>query len=253
MKITMQHKMWAWHAWNHVLAIAALAVIVANQYWGLLLVALLLSAANAIVAANVSLHRYLSHRSFKTGKYRDLFLRYISVWAGLGPSIMWVIAHRQHHADSDTDADYQNPRVIGKLRSWFTVYPKTNFQVRYGKDIMRCKHSKWIYNNYFKIQAGLYVSLFLINPWLPLIVLAIPMTAVFHGAAAIGVLTHIWGYRVAESSDKSTNNWLAAILSFGEGWHNWHHTHPGDHRHGHKWWEIDPPAWVIETFFATNK
>ena len=249
--MTMQQKMWAWHAWNHVIAIIGIFSIIVNGYWGLLLVALVLSFLCTQVA-NISLHRYLTHRSFKTGPKRDLLLRLISVWAGLGPSIMWVIAHRQHHADSDKPEDYQNPRVIGKLKSWFTIYPKTNFNIKYGKDIMRCKYSKFIYKNYFKIQFVCYALAFIINPWIAVVALAIPMTVVFHGAAAIGVLTHTWGYRVAESGDLSTNNWLAAIMSGGEGWHNWHHAHPGDYRNGYKWWELDPPAWIIEKFFIIN-
>ena len=153
--MNMQQKMWLWHTWNHLVTIVGLVLIILGNHWGLLIAALLLSFLNTL-AANISLHRYLSHRTFKTGPLRDLFLRYISIWPGLGPSIMWVIAHRQHHADSDTPDDYQNPRVIGKLRSWFTIYPKTNFNIKFGKDIIRCRHSKFIYKNYFKIQFMLY-------------------------------------------------------------------------------------------------
>jgi stearoyl-CoA desaturase (delta-9 desaturase) len=249
--MTMQQKMWAWHTWNHVIALIGLYLIFTTGSWGLLAVAVFFGLVTDTVA-NISLHRYLSHKSFKTGKYRDIFLRWISIYAGLGPSVMWVIAHRQHHADSDTDHDYQNPRIIGKFNSWFTIYPKTQFKVAYGKDIIKCKHSRFIHKHYFKIQAALYISLFLINPWLPIVALAIPMVMTFHGAAAIGVLTHIWGYRVIETRDKSTNNWLASIISFGEGWHNSHHGRPGDYRHGHQWWELDPPAWIIEKFFKVN-
>jgi stearoyl-CoA desaturase (delta-9 desaturase) len=114
---------------------------------------------------------------------------------------------------------------------------------------MRCAHSRFIHDHYFAIQFALYALCFIINPYLAVILLAIPMTITFHGAASIGVLTHTWGYRIAETTDKSTNNWLAAIMSGGEGWHNYHHAHPSDHRNGYRWWELDPPAWIIERFF----
>lgn len=247
----MQQKMWTWHTWNHLIAIVGLYFIFSTASWGLLVAALCLGLITDLIA-NISLHRYLSHKSFKTGKLRDIFLRYSSIYTGLGSPIMWVIAHRQHHADSDTSDDYQNPRIIGKFRSWFTIYPKTSFRSAYGKDVIRCKHNRFIHKYYFKIQAALYISLFLINPWLPVVVMAIPMIMTFHGAAAIGVLTHTWGYRVIDSKDKSTNNWVASILSCGEGWHNYHHSRPGDYRHGHQWWEIDPPAWIIEKVFIVH-
>jgi stearoyl-CoA desaturase (delta-9 desaturase) len=244
----MQQKMWLWHFCNQVIALVGTYFIFVNGYWGFLTVALIASMM-AGLAVNVSLHRYLSHRSFKTGPIRDIFLRWWSVLAGLGPSIMWVIAHRQHHADSDTERDFQNPRVIGKFRSWFTIYPETEFKLAYAKDMLRCKHSRFIYQHYFKIQLALYMIAFVINPWLPVLLFAIPYTFAFHGAASIGVLTHLWGYRVIECKDSSTNNILASFLSFGEGWHNYHHAKPNDYRHGHLWWELDPPAWVIEKFF----
>jgi stearoyl-CoA desaturase (delta-9 desaturase) len=37
----------------------------------------------------------------------------------------------------------------------------------------------------------------------------------------------------------STNNFVVAILTFGEGWHNNHHAHPVSARHGIAWWEVD--------------
>jgi stearoyl-CoA desaturase (delta-9 desaturase) len=71
----------------------------------------------------------------------------------------------------------------------------------------------------------------------------------FHGAQAIGVLPHIWGYRNHNVNDKSRNNWLASVLALGEGWHNNHHANPGRWWQGEKWWEFDPPAFMIKYFF----
>lgn len=248
MKITMQHKMWAWHTWSHVAFIIGLSAIIVNGQWGYLIPAFILAFMSQVFVS-ISLHRYLAHKSFKTGNLRDVFLRYITIWTGLGPSIMWVMAHRHHHAYADTPEDFQNPRIIGAMRSWFTVYPKFKLSPRWGKDLYSNHHNKFIYNNYFKIQFIAYILLFAINPYLCFIVLAAPAVACFHGAASIGVLTHLWGYRVHNSKDTSTNNILANILMPGEGWHNHHHARPGDYRFGHGKFEWDPPAWIIEKFF----
>lgn len=247
MNLSMQKKMWLWHIFNHIVFFIGLYFIILNQQWIYLISGLILMYISQTFAS-ISLHRYLAHKSFKTGPIRDIFLRYITIWTGLGPSIMWVIAHRHHHAYSDTEQDFQNPRIIGAFRSWFTIYPKLNFSPRWGKDLYNNKHNRFIYNNYFKIQAILYICLFLINPYLCFSLLALPAVGCFHGAASIGVLTHMWGYRPWNSKDSSTNNWIAAIMMPGEGWHNHHHARPGDYRYGHKWWEFDPPAWVIEKF-----
>lgn len=247
MNLTFQKKMWIWHIWNHIVFIFGLVAIFETSSWAFLIASVVFAFITQVFAS-ISLHRYLAHKSFKTGPLRDIFLRYISIWSGLGPSIMWVMAHRYHHVYSDTKEDFQNPRIIGKLRSWFTVYPTLKMSPRWGKDLYGNKHNRFIYNNYFKIQFTLYVVLFLINPILCFALLAAPAVACFHGAASIGVLTHLWGYRVHDNNDSSTNNVIANILMPGEGWHNHHHAKPGDYRYGHGRFEWDPPAWVIEKF-----
>jgi stearoyl-CoA desaturase (delta-9 desaturase) len=71
--------------------------------------------------------------------------------------------------------------------------------------------------------------------------------------SALTVIGHTHGYTNYTINDSSKNSWLANILSLGEGWHNNHHAQPWNHRQGHRWWEIDPPAWVIENIIRTNK
>ncbi len=62
----------------------------------------------------------------------------------------------------------------------------------------------------------------------------------WHTTFAVNSVTHVWGYRNYETHDSSTNHWLVALLTGGEGWHNNHHAHPVSAAHGHKWWEFDP-------------
>jgi stearoyl-CoA desaturase (delta-9 desaturase) len=50
---------------------------------------------------------------------------------------------------------------------------------------------------------------------------------------------HQFGYRNVESSDRSTNCWWVALLTFGEGWHNNHHASQASARFGWQWWEVD--------------
>ena len=41
------------------------------------------------------------------------------------------------------------------------------------------------------------------------------------------------------NGDNSRNNWLFALATNGEGWHNNHHADPRSAAHGHRWWELD--------------
>ena len=67
--------------------------------------------------------------------------------------------------------------------------------------------------------------------------------------------THMWGTRRFETRDDSRNNWLIALVTSGEGWHNNHHAHPSSARHGLAWYEFDL-SWIqikILMFFGIAK
>jgi stearoyl-CoA desaturase (Delta-9 desaturase) len=55
----------------------------------------------------------------------------------------------------------------------------------------------------------------------------------------INSLAHRFGSRPYATRDNSRNNWLLALLTFGEGWHNNHHFFPGSARNGFRWWQLD--------------
>jgi stearoyl-CoA desaturase (delta-9 desaturase) len=54
----------------------------------------------------------------------------------------------------------------------------------------------------------------------------------------------LFGARRYEVGDKSRNNRLVALLTFGEGWHNNHHAFPRSARHGLRRSEIDI-SWIV--------
>ncbi len=69
--------------------------------------------------------------------------------------------------------------------------------------------------------------------------------AVWHVTWAVNSVTHLWGYRNYQTNDHSINNWVVALLTSGEGWHNNHHAKPRAASHGQRWWEFDATYWVV--------
>jgi stearoyl-CoA desaturase (delta-9 desaturase) len=61
----------------------------------------------------------------------------------------------------------------------------------------------------------------------------------WHVTWGVNSAAHLWGYRNYETRENSRNNWLIALGTNGEGWHNNHHADPRTAQHGHRWWEID--------------
>lgn len=240
--------------YNHSVAIIGVIFIVNTQQYNWLWIGLLSYFLIGIFSANISMHRYLSHKSFKTGKIRDIFLKYISILCCFGSPISWCALHRHHHAHSDTDNDIQNPKVIGKLKSWFAIYPNVNIKPKLVGDLLQDSHIKFIHKNYFKIIIVTSLCLVIINPLFYIFAFVVPAVLCFHGAAAIGVIPHLksMGYKIIQTKDDSVNSPLASILSLGEGWHNYHHAYPHKYQQGTKWWEIDPSAFFIKHLFSLN-
>tara|TARA_B100000212_G_scaffold278502_1_gene218164 strand:+ start:2876 stop:3622 length:747 start_codon:yes stop_codon:yes gene_type:complete len=219
--------------------------------WYYVLAGFLMYLFVGLISANISMHRYISHKSFETTPYKDKFLKYVSILACFGSPISWAALHRHHHKYSDTERDIQNPKEIGALRSWSSLYPEVKISPRMVVDLMKDKDSKFIHQHYFKFIMALATVWFVIDPMLLVWCFSFPAIMSFHGASTIGVIPHYeWaGYKVANTDDDSVNSPIASLLSLGEGWHNYHHSNSSDYRHGHKWWELDPSAFIIEKIF----
>ena len=69
--------------------------------------------------------------------------------------------------------------------------------------------------------------------------------AVYHGTFCINSLAHLVGKRRYITGDDSRNNWLLAIITMGEGWHNNHHAYQSSARQGFYWWEYDPTFYLL--------
>jgi stearoyl-CoA desaturase (delta-9 desaturase) len=68
-----------------------------------------------------------------------------------------------------------------------------------------------------------------------------------HITFCINSLAHVLGSRSYSTNDSSRNNFVLAILTLGEGWHNNHHCAPGSVKQGFKWWQIDLSYYGIKT------
>jgi stearoyl-CoA desaturase (Delta-9 desaturase) len=68
-----------------------------------------------------------------------------------------------------------------------------------------------------------------------------------HATFSINSLAHVWGRRRYVTADDSRNNWLLAVFTMGEAWHNNHHAYLSSVRQGFRWWEIYPTFYIFKT------
>jgi stearoyl-CoA desaturase (delta-9 desaturase) len=68
----------------------------------------------------------------------------------------------------------------------------------------------------------------------------------FHGTFTINSVAHLWGSRRFDTADDSRNNFVLAIITLGEGWHNNHHKFMYACQQGIRWWEVDVTYYALK-------
>jgi stearoyl-CoA desaturase (delta-9 desaturase) len=213
--------------------------------WKALFAAIVLWWISGSLGIGMGYHRLLTHRGYRTPKWVEYFLTFCGTLTLEGGPIFWVATHRIHHQFTDQEGDPHSPRDgkwwshMGWTLTGRSVHHDTTTLARYvplGRD----RFHVWITKYHYVpiIALGL---LLLIGGGLPFLLWGVFLRTVvgLHATWLVNSATHIWGSRRFATRDDSTNTWLVAVLTFGEGWHNNHHAHPTSARHGLRWYEVD--------------
>ncbi|MDF5754821.1 fatty acid desaturase [Spongiactinospora sp. TRM90649] len=237
--------------------------------WGLSWLDIVISFVLYIVSGlgvTVGFHRYFTHGSFKAPRPVKIALG-IAGSLSLEMSVLdWVATHRKHHKFSDKEGDPHSPWRFGpgfKAMSkgllyahmgWLFESTRANRE-KYAPDLYKDPVIRKLHS-WFPVMA--ITSIFL-----PAILGGLltwswwgAATAFFWGTLvrigllhhvtwSINSICHVFGEEAFQVRDKSRNVWWLAIPSFGESWHNLHHSDPTCARHGALKGQIDLSAGTI--------
>jgi stearoyl-CoA desaturase (Delta-9 desaturase) len=216
----------------------------------------------------IGFHRYFTHRGFEARTPVKAGLAILGCMTMQGPVTQWVTDHRKHHALSDRDGDPHSPHAGYGDGAWAAArgfvhahvgWMFTNLGMEqgraYGKDLYEDRlvrlidrvYVLWVVLTFgipFAIgyavggtwQAGLEGLV-----WGGLLRIFLYQHATF----SVNSVCHMLGRRDYVSRDESRNNWVVALLVFGEGWHNNHHAFPASAKHGLGRRQVDVSWWVI--------
>jgi len=188
-------------------------------------------------------HRYFSHRSYKTNRVFQFILALVGTSAVQKGVLWWAANHRHHHRESDTEQDIHSPIQKGfwwSHMNWILCdkYSETRFEAI--KDFARFPELRFLNRFYLLPPIALAVALYFIGGFSMLVWgFFVSTTVLWHGTFTINSLSHIFGKRRYKTTDTSKNNFLLALLTLGEGWHNNHHYHQNTANQGWFWWEVD--------------
>ncbi|MGL5921750.1 acyl-CoA desaturase [Chroococcidiopsis sp.] len=243
-----------WTSITFFAAVHAIALLAPWFFsWSALGVAVFLHWLFGSIGICLGYHRLLTHRSLQVPKGLEYAIALIGSLALQGGPLFWVAGHRRHHTyTEDIDKDpYSAKRGFWWSHMGWLLYKRPEFfeyesNRKFAPDLAKDGFYRWLDRYYLLLQIPLGVGLYLLGGW-SFVIYGLFLRAVllWHSTWLINSASHITGYRSHDSDDNSRNLWWAAILTYGEGWHNNHHAYPNVAKAGWKWWEIDPTWWTI--------
>jgi stearoyl-CoA desaturase (delta-9 desaturase) len=225
-------------------------------------------------------HRLWSHRSYRASRFLQVLLLCGGTSAVQGSCLWWAGAHRSHHRYTDTDLDpYNSQRGLFWTHVGWMIF-KTRLHA--GKadvsDLRKNNLVQWQHRWYFWLagffgcvlpaaipgffwgdwaggfcfSAALRLTIahhvrlpfgtFTVDPGSPLI---FPPNCSFQSTFCINSIAHYLGSASYDDALTPKDHFLSAILTMGEGYHNFHHQFPMDYRNAILWYQYDPTKWFI--------
>jgi stearoyl-CoA desaturase (delta-9 desaturase) len=232
-------------------------------YWGIHAACLLVfftepSAANVTLllgsvvvrmfGITAGYHRYFAHKTYRTGRVFQFVLALLGCSALQKGPLWWAAGHRRHHVFSDQEGDLHSPRdgFYWAHQGWILSprWLETEYE-RIG-DFAAYPELVWLNRWHLVPPLGFGVLCFLLGGFDALIWgFVLGTVALWHQTYLVNSVAHVWGSRRYDTPDTSRNNWLVALLTLGEGWHNNHHRFMASARQGFFWWELDPTYYAL--------
>tara|TARA_B100000579_G_C22836942_1_gene859351 strand:+ start:967 stop:2076 length:1110 start_codon:yes stop_codon:yes gene_type:complete len=201
----------------------------------------------------VGYHRYFAHKSFSTYPIIEWIFMFCGTMGLQNKIINWCSDHRKHHRLLDTSDDPYSIKegFFHAHIGW--IFKKTNNETKGISDLSK--------KSAVKFQAKFYwvLAIFLcfFVPFLIGLTFGRPIggllwggifrvVAVHHFTFFINSLCHYTGDRKYDCNTSARDSWYMAFLTFGEGYHNYHHKFQWDYRNGISWYSFDPSKWLIK-------
>jgi stearoyl-CoA desaturase (delta-9 desaturase) len=201
-------------------------------------------------------HRLFAHATYRALAPLRLLYLLFGAMALQNTALLWSAGHRAHHRYID---DPQRDPYCAKRGFWFSHigwmlrnYPSGVPDLGTVNNLKRDRLVMWQHDNYLAITLTMNFGLPLLLGWAVgdlwgtfLLAGLLRLVVSHHLTFFINSLAHIIGKRPYTNDNTARDNWIVALLTFGEGYHNFHHMFANDYRNGVRWWQFDPSKWSI--------
>jgi stearoyl-CoA desaturase (delta-9 desaturase) len=241
-------------SWPTILFVAGTTIGAAlwpvyTYYYGVELAEVVLAIVYFVAAGmsiTVGYHRLFAHRSFECRSWMKVVLLLFGAAAWQGSALEWAADHVRHHGYTDTERDpYSVKQGIWHAHiGWlFRSQPDRPVPEFLSADPLL----RWQDRYYIPIAVLMsFIVPYLLAGWGGLFLAGVVRIVIGHHVTwLINSWAHIGGNRPYDPNTTAADNWFLAFFTFGEGFHNFHHTFPQDYRNGVGRWAWDPSKWMI--------
>ncbi len=236
----------------HILAIAGIVHIVTDFSWWTLGLGFLWYLFSGL-SITAGYHRLFSHKSYEAHALVKLFFLAFGAACAQNTALKWCADHRVHHKFADQDSDPYSVRDGFWWAHIGWVFHKGCERPHVScSDLEADPLVQWQAKHYIEIALFVAVVIpgalgFLWDDALGAILFAgfTRLVWTWHATFSINSVTHRFGKKTYCKNESGMDSGLVALLTMGEGYHNFHHRFQTDYRNGIKWYHYDPSKWLV--------
>ncbi|MDX1302098.1 acyl-CoA desaturase [Photobacterium sp.] len=206
-------------------------------------------------------HRLWSHKAYEANGVLRFIFAVGGAFALQNSILHWSSDHRVHHRHVDNNEKDPYSAKRGFFYSHIGWMLREYHASRYTdysncRDLQKDKIVMWQHKYYIALAIVTNVGIPLLfglihgDVWGALLLVGVVRLVLSHHTTFfINSLAHIWGAQPYTDKNTARDNGFLAFLTFGEGYHNYHHIFEHDYRNGIRWWQFDPTKWLIKSCF----
>jgi len=200
-------------------------------------------------------HRLWAHRSYNASLPLQYALCFMGAGAVQGSIKWWSRGHRAHHRYTDTDLDPYGAHhgLLWSHIGWMVIHPRRKPGVADCSDLTNNPLVRWQHKYYLWL---LFTMAVIVPTAIPGIfwgdwrggyfyAAAARLVFVHHSTFCVNSLAHWLGETPFDDKHTPRDHVFTALVTIGEGYHNFHHQFPMDYRNAIKWYQYDPTKWFI--------
>lgn len=202
-------------------------------------------------------HRLFAHPTYRASWPLRLFYLLFGAASVQNSALKWASDHRRHHASTDEEADPYNIRkgfwwahlgwVLVQENAPGHVPDHTNVQDLQADPLIRFQNRFYVL---LALTVGFLVPMLIAEAWGDamgglLVAGFLRLFLQYHATFSVNSVAHCLGGQPYSKATSARDSFITALITLGEGYHNFHHRFPTDYRNGVRFYHFDPTKWWV--------